>query len=62
MLWQCWQTEDGLTFSTKEGCAALASKGLLGSNPVLLYELKAKTYNEAMQAHYDLQGWGIYKP
>lgn len=28
----------------------------------LLYSFKASTADEAMQRHYDRQGWGIYQP
>lgn len=52
---------DGLCFGrvTLESTARMER---IGGPGTLLYVVYASTHGEAMQAHYDRQGWGLYSP
>ena len=52
---------DGLCFgwATLEGTAQMER---ISGPGTLLYVVYASTQDEAMQAHYDRQGWGRYAP
>lgn len=52
---------DGLSFgrATKEHAAQMER---ISGPGTLLYVIYAPNQDEAMQAHYDRQGWGLYAP
>lgn len=64
MKFQCWKSEDGcsITFAQIESIAYQLAHGLLEEDAELQYEIEAETYNQAMQEHYNRQGWGTYRP
>ena len=55
------QYADGLCFGhvTLDGAAQMER---ISGPGALLYVVYASTQDEAMQAHYDRQGWGRYTP
>jgi hypothetical protein len=62
MKFQCWRDDNGLTFAPIETIEMHKRRGLMESDAEFLYEVEADSWNEAMQKHYDKQGWGIYRP
>lgn len=63
-VYECWIGDDGtdITLTSPEIAADHRERGLIPADAVLAYSFEADTYNEAMQMHYDRQGWGTYHP
>lgn len=62
MKFQCWQNSDTTTFLPSDRIQEHRERGLLESDATFQYEIEAETWQEAMQKHYDAQGWGVYYP
>lgn len=65
IIYECWSNEDGteLTFLTADHPQHdFLTKDVYDVRMMHLYSIRAETYNEAMQAHHDAQGWGPYRP
>lgn len=67
MIYECWtDPEDaeciGLTFTTAQNARKLLVDGVLATTSVPLYSVRAESWDDAMMAHYEIQGWGSYVP
>lgn len=68
IIWECWGDPSGqipnLMFASKCDDGELEPWLMPDEVGVLvpLYSVRAMTWEEAMQAHYDIQEWGRYSP
>ena len=60
--YECWSEESGITFTEAENAIKMRKQGLISKSAVLLYEIEAQTWDEAMAEHYKKQGWKPYLP
>lgn len=61
-IWGDVETGIGTTLSTPENCAHMYKHGLMEPGEVPLYSIRCNSALEAMQFHYDHNGWGTYTP
>lgn len=61
-IYQAWEDDEGVTFSTIENIEDFKKKGLLSQKAKMLYQIEANEYNEAMVIHHEKMGWEPYKP
>lgn len=62
IIFEAWEDEEGITFSTQENIVDHKKKGLLSIDAKLLYQIAADNYDEAMTLHHNKMGWEPYKP
>lgn len=62
IIFEAWEDDEGVTFSTQENIKDHKKKGLLSSSAKLLHQIEAKNYEEAMVLHHQKMGWDPYKP
>ena len=62
IVFEAWEDEDGITFSSQENIDDHKEKGLLSSDAKLLHQIEANSYEEAMILHHQKMGWEPYKP
>jgi hypothetical protein len=60
VIFECWEDDEGLSLFPA-GQDPVGQHGCL-PDAQLLYTIEAGTWEEAMQKHYDRQGWGTYHP
>lgn len=60
-IYECWETADGteISFGSQLGEPSELDRvnGFFAR-----YSVRANSWNEAMQAHHEIQGWEPYKP
>lgn len=62
-IWQAWDDRDGgVVFAPASRCVELMRQGLLPENALLLYDITARTGEEAMTLHYERMGFEPYEP
>lgn len=60
-IYECWESADRTEISFGSHKPALTEIDvLIGFHA--RYSVRARSWEEAMQAHYDIQGWGTYQP
>ncbi len=62
VIFEAWEDESGVTFSTQENINDQKEKGLLSGSAKLLHQIEANSYEEAMLLHHQKMGWESYKP
>lgn len=60
-IFEAWEDEDGVTFSTQENILDHKSRGLLSKEAKLLHQIEANTYEEGMVLHHQKMGWEPYQ-
>ncbi len=61
IVFEAWEGNDGITFSTTENIEDQKKKGLIDKRAKLLHRVEADNYEKAMEEHYRILGWGNYK-
>jgi|GEM_PF-2163427 hypothetical protein len=62
IIFEAWEDDGGVTFSTPENISDFKQKGLLSGSAKFLHYIHAKDYEEAMALHHQKMGWEPYKP
>lgn len=62
IIFEAWEDDDGVTFSTQENITDFKQKGLISSEAWRLYQIEAQSYEDAMVLHHEKMGWEPYKP
>lgn len=62
IIFEAWEDDDGVTFSTQENINDYKQKGLISSKAWRLYQIEAQSYEDAMVLHHKKMGWEPYKP
>ncbi len=62
MLYQAWKDNSSITFSSPEVVQAQFDAGLIEKDAVMLHEIEADTWDEAMTEHFKLMGYEPYVP
>lgn len=60
-IFEAWEDEEGITFSTKANIIGYKKIGLLSEKAKFLYQIEASSYKEAMELHHQKMGWEPYK-
>lgn len=61
IVFEAWEDENGITFSTQENISNQKKNGLLSIDAKLLHKIEANNYEEAIVLHYNKMGWEPYK-
>jgi hypothetical protein len=61
-IFEAWEDEDGVTFSTQKNIGDHKEKGLLAHDARLLHQIEAENYDEAIILHHQKMGWEPYRP
>lgn len=61
IIFEAWEDEGGITFSTQDNILDQKKKGLLSSDAKLLHQIEASNYEEGMVFHHQKMGWKPYK-
>jgi len=69
-IFECWgvpeelvDLEDpvcGITFTTRENAQKMSKNGVIEPIEVPLYSVRAETWEDALIAHHEIQGWEPY--
>jgi hypothetical protein len=65
VIFEYWESVDGgegSFFQNDTTQRVLCTTDVYDRPMVPLYSVRAETYNEAMAAHYECQGWAPYRP
>jgi len=62
IIFEAWEDETGITFTTKENIVDLRSKSLISNDAKFLYRIEAASYEEAMTLHHIKMEWEPYIP
>lgn len=64
MIYECWTTDDedttGCLFTTPENARRMIETKVIVGEP--RYSIRADSWDEAMTAHCEIQGWAPYVP
>lgn len=61
IIFEAWEDEGGITFSTQDNILDQKKKNLLSSNAKLIHQIEANDYEEGMELHHQKMGWEPYK-
>lgn len=62
IIFEAWEDENGITFTTKENIVDFRSKSLISNDAKFLYQIEAASYEEAMTLHHIKMEWEPYIP
>ena len=61
-IFEAWEDDSGITFTTKENIAYFKSKKLISTDARLIHQIEASSYEEAMMQHHIKMKWEPYIP
>ncbi len=62
IIFEAWEDENGITFTTQENVVDFKYKNLISSDARLLHQIEACTYEDAMTQHHIKMKWEPYSP
>jgi hypothetical protein len=62
IIFEAWEDENGITFTTQENIVDFRSKSLISTDAKFLYRIEAASYEEAMTQHHIKMEWEPYIP
>ncbi len=60
IIFEAWEDENGITFTTKDNIVDLKSKSLISNDAKFLYRIEAASYEAAMTLHHIKMEWEPY--
>ncbi len=61
IVFEAWEDEGGITFSTQDNIVDQKKKGLLSDDAKLLHQIEANDFEKGMALHHQKMGWEPYK-